>query len=313
MSTDFASATSARLLINWLNQRFDAAFGPPEASGEVFLSSDGDHKIGVYIATLWEDDDARIEGLRKLQERWSSGGGMFLLWVPPRAGVPSEEPDASYFIQRVQAAASSLPADARTEVTFPVTLKLVKTREEGGYASVIGGLSRWWTRITENVNGTYHVNSAAIHRLTMDGEARERLWSDIGSLSHSIEVGQSADFDVDDSWTLQRLPDDASHSGEEHSGFAIIAAPPSLDPSDGISVRRAARKRLAEANEALGALDVDMRVVGLIGSYEYGELETAGATVKAVDPNLFNRLEVVAILADGEIRPTFLPRSLPWA
>ncbi len=142
----------------------------------------------------------------------------------------------------------------------------------------------------------------------MDGEARERLWSDIGSLSHSIEVGQSADFDVDDSWTLQRLPDN-----ESHSGFAIIAAPPSLDPTDGISVRRAARKRLAEANEALGALDVDMRVVGLLGSDEYAELETAGATVKAVDPSLFNRLEVVSILADGEIRPTFLPKSLPWA
>ncbi len=308
MSTDLASATSARLLINWLNQRFDAALGPPKVSGEAFLSSDGDHKIGLYIATLWEDDEARIDGLRKLQERWSSGGGIFLLWVPPRAGVPSEEPDASYFVQRVQAAASTLPADARTEVTFPVTLKLAKMREEGGYASVVGGLNRWWTRITENVTGTFHVDSTAIHRLTMDGEARERLWSDIGSLSHSIEVGQSANFDVDDSWTLQRLPDD-----ESHSGFAIIAAPPSLDPTDGISVRRAARKRLAEANEALGALDVDMRVVGLIGSYEYGELETAGATVKAVDPNLFNRLEVVSILADGEIRPTFLPKSLPWA
>ncbi len=73
------------------------------------------------------------------------------------------------------------------------------------------------------------------------------------------------------------------------------------------------RRRLREANEALNALDVELRVVGLIGSYEYGDLETAGSTVKAVDPSLFNRLEVLAILADGDVRPTFLPRSLPWA
>ena len=130
---------------------------------------------------------------------------------PPAALVPHEGPDARDFLQRVQAGVSSLPEDARTAVTFPVTLKLVKTREEGGYASVIGGLSRWWTRITENVNGTFHVNSTAIHRLTLDGETRERLWTDIGRLSRGLDRGQAADFDVDDSWTLPRLNEPDYH------------------------------------------------------------------------------------------------------
>ncbi len=307
MPNNLASPLAARLLTNWLNQRFESALGPPESSGEAFVSSDGDHSVGIYIASLWQEDEAQNVEMQKMEARLSSAGGSFLLWVPPRASVPVEEPDASYFIQRVQAGLTSLPEDARTEVTFPVTLKLAKMRDEGGYASVIGGLNRWWTRITENVNGTFHVDSTAIHRLTMDGEARERLWSDIGDLSHGVEVGQSADFDVDDAWTLQRL-----HNSDDRSGVAIIAAPPSLDPTDGFSVRRMVRKRLAEANEALDALDVDVRAVGLIGSYEYGELETAGATVKAVTPSLFNRLEVIAILADGDVRPTFLPRALPW-
>ncbi len=308
MSTELASASSARLLINFLNQRFEAGFGPPQASGDAFVSSDGDHTAGLYVAPLWEEDDAWEAHLAKMENRLSSGGGSFLLWVPPRAILPVEEPDASFFVQRVQAGVSALPEDARLEVTFPVTLKLAKMREEGGYASVIGGLSRWWTRITENVNGTFHVDSTAIHRLTLDGEARERIWSDIGSLSHSLDVGQAAGFDVDDSWTLQRL-----HDSDSHSGVAIIAAPPSIDPTDGILVRRNVRKRLAAANEALDALDVEMRVVGLIGSYEYGELETAGAKVKAVNSDLFCRLEVVSILADGEVRPTFLPKALPWS
>ncbi len=308
MSTELASAASARLLVNFLNQRFEAAFDSPQASGDAFISSDGEHTLGIFVAPLWEEDDAWEAHLTKMENRLSSGGGSFLLWVPPRAMVPTEEPDASFFVQQVQAGVSALPEDARMEVTFPVTLKLAKMREEGGYASVIGGLNRWWTRITENVNGTFHVDSTAIHRLTLDGEARERLWSDIGSLSHSIDVGQAADFDVDDSWTLQRL-----HDSDTRSGVAIIAAPPNIDPTDGIFVRRNVRKRLAAANEALGALDADLRVVGLIGSYEYGELETAGATVKAVNSDLFSRLEVVSILADGEVRPTFLPKALPWS
>ena len=37
-----------------------------------------------------------------------------------------------------------------------------------------------------------------------------------------------------------------------------------------------------------------------------------GATVKAVDPALFTKLEVIAVLADGDVQPTFLPRALPW-
>jgi hypothetical protein len=308
MSTELASAASARLLINFLNNRFGAAFAPPVVAGEAFTSTDGGHSLAIYVAPLWEENASWDAHLAKMENRLSSGGGSFLLWVPPRATVPSEEPDASFFVQRVQAGVSALPEDARMEVTFPVTLKLAKMREEGGYASVIGGLNRWWTRITENVNGTFHVDSTAVHRLTLDGEARERLWSDIGSLSHSIDVGQAADFEIDDSWTLQRL-----HNSESYSGVAIIGAPPNIDATDGIFVRRNVRKRLAAANEALGALDVDLRVVGLIGSYEYGELETAGATIKAVDSALFNRLEVVSILADGEVRPTFLPKTLPWA
>ena len=308
MSTELASASSARLLVNFLNVRFEAGFAPPQVAGEAFISADGDHTLGIYVAPLWEEDGDWNAHLTSMESRLSGGDGSFLLWVPPRAMVPTEEPDASDFVQRVQAGVSSLPEDARTEVTFPVTLKLVKTREEGGYASVIGGLSRWWTRITENVNGTFHVNSTAIHRLTLDGETRERLWTDIGSLSRGLDLGQAADFDVDDSWTLQRL-----HDSDSHSGVAIIAAPPNIDPSDGILVRRNVRKRLAAANEALDALDVDMRVVGLIGNYEYGELETAGATIKAVNSDLFNRLEVVAILADGDVRPTFVPKALPWS
>jgi len=304
MPNDLRSTYCARLLLDWLNARWETSF-TLEAAGDAFVATDGAHRIGLYVAPLWDDDESWQERLRSIAGRVDAGDGSFLLWVPPKGSPPAEEPDASEFVRLVQVAALSVAPGERTEVMFPVTVKMGKMREEGGYASVIGALSRWWTRITENVNGTFHVDSSRLHRITHDSAAREQLWDTIGRLSHGLEVGQAADFEVDEAWTLQRLAD-----GDP--GLALVGAPPSIDPTEGILVRRTVRKRLAAANEALDALDVELRAVGLIGSYEYGDLETAGATVKAVDPSLFNRLAVVCILADGDVRPTFLPRSLPW-
>ncbi len=294
----------ARLLIDWLNERYGSSFELSEGTDDVLIATDGTHRAGIWIAPLWDENDAWTQHLEATAARLPHDGA-YALWIPPKAGVPIDEPEASEFVRLVQTAAAALTPGQRTEVNFPIVVRLAKTSEEGGYASVIGGLSRWWTRITEKVNGTFHVDSAKLHRLSANGDARERLWDDIGSLSHSIELGQAAEIMIDEAWKLQKLADDTS-------GFALIGAPPAADAGEGIFVRRTVRKRLQEANAALDALDVELRAVGLIGSYEYGELETAGATIKAVDPALFTKLEVVAVLADGDVRPTFLPRALPW-
>lgn len=304
----------AHLLLHWLNERYDAQFRLGETRGDAILATDGARRLGLYVAPLWDEDPAWDERLRAAEQRLSdSTNGAFLLWVPPRAGVPIDEPDASYFVERVLAAATGLAPGERTEVAFPVTVKLAKIREEGGYASVVGGLSRWWTRITENVQGTFSVDSSAVHRITHDGQAREDLWEAIGRFSHGIELGKRAELEINEAWTLQRLPADiaAGPALSEVEGFALAGAPPSLDPTDGIVVRRTARKRLAAANETLAGLDVDARAVGLLGSYEYAEVETASGTVKAVDPSLYSRLEAVCVLTDGDVRPVFLPKALP--
>ena len=305
MPSERASRYLAALLLDWLNQRYGARFR--SSDGEPLVATDGAHRIGLAIAPLWEDDATWDERLRPAEERLGALGlpGAFLLWVPPRAMVPIDEPGASHFAERIGAAAGPLAPGGQTEVMFPVTIKLAKLREEGGYASVVGGLSRWWTRVTENVQGTFAVDATAVHRLTRDSAAREELWTTIGRLSNGIEVGQSAEFEIDEAWTLQRLPDSASE------GFALAGAPPSVDPTDGILVRRMARKRLAAANEALGALDVELRAVGFAGAYEYAEVETASGTVKAIDPALYSRLAIVSLLVDGEVKPIFAPTALP--
>lgn len=303
------NAYLATLLLDWLNPRYETSFAlashHPEPAEGPLIAADGARHLAISIAPLWEDDASWDERLRAAGQRLATPDlpGAYLLWVPPRATVPIDEPGASYFAQRVRTAAEQLAAGERVEVKFPVTIKLAKLREEGGYASVTGGLSRWWTRVTENVQGTFAVDSTALHRLTSDGMAREELWSMIGRLSNGIDVGQSAAFEIEEAWTLQRLPESAP------PGMALVGAPPSVLPDDGILVRRMARKRLAAANEALSALDVDLRAAAFIGSYEYAEVETASGTVKAVDPSLYSRLKVVSLLVDGEAKPIFAPTS----
>jgi hypothetical protein len=307
------SSLLSQLLLGWINERYGASFALSDAS----IATDGARRLGLHVAPMWDEVAAWNERLSTMGERLEDvGGGAFILWVPPKAAVPVDEPDATYFVTRVIAAAESLKPGARTEVTFPVTIRLAKLREEGGYASVAGGLSRWWTRITENVQGTFSVDSNALHRLTHDGAAREELWSTIGRLSNGIDVGQSGEFEIEEAWTLQRIDDeslrpfDSAQSGQVQAGVHLVGAPPSVDANDGVLIRRMARKRLAEANEALGALDLELRAVGLIGAYEYAEVETASGTLKAIDPSLYARTQVVALLVDGEVKPVFAPATL---
>jgi hypothetical protein len=307
-----ASAYLTTLLLDWLNKRYESQFRlPPDQLEGPFLASDGARRLAISIAPLWEDDQSWEERLSAAEQRFDALDlpGAYLLWVPPRATVPVDEPESTYFVERVRAAAEQPAAGEQVEVMFPVTIKLAKLREEGGYASVTGGLSRWWTRVTENVQGTFAVDSTAVHRATREGMVREELWSMIGRLSTGISVGQSAEFEIDEAWTLQRLPE-SNGTVSLDNGVQLVGAPPNVDPTDGILIRRMARKRLAAANEALAPLAIDLRTVGFVGAYEYAEVETASGTVKAIDPSLYSRLQIVSLLVDGEVKPIFAPATL---
>jgi hypothetical protein len=126
----------------------------------------------------------------------------------------------------------------------------------------------------------------------------------IGRISNGIDVGQHGEFEIEEAWTLRRLADGVGR------GVALVGAPTSVDPTDGVLIRRMARKRLARANEALAALAVELRAVALLGAYEYAEVETASGTLKAIDPSLYARTQVVALLVDGDVKPVFAPTVL---
>jgi hypothetical protein len=311
--TERAHAYAAALLAAWYGEKSQRDVGPIERAGvagdtPVFTAGAGSERIALAVAQMYEPgQDQAAEDTRAFMEERLTGGlvrGPFLLWVPPHASVPGEEPEASGFAQRVQQAAAPLQPGARGEVELPVTLQVAKLRDEGGYASVIGGLSRWWTLITERVNGTVQVNASQIRRAPQSSMAREALFDRIGEAAKPLQSGQGVELDAVEAWTVQRLPYEPAGA----RGFAIVQAPPKVDPSDGSIMRRLVRRRLKDAAAALQGIDAPVKGVGLIAVYEYAEHENLGAFVKSLDPALFVQTDLIAAIVDGDVRPILLRR-----
>ena len=273
----------------------------------MFVAKPVTRRLALAVAPLWEPSASRGRAARALmEERLDAGSvrGPYLLWAPPRAAVPADEPEASDFVQRVQLAAAPMPPGARAEVDLPVKIQLAKMRDEGGYASVIGGLSRWWTLITERVDGTFHVNSARIRRAPESAETASACSRRSASLARPEHRRRRRVRGVGgvDAAAAAREP-----LGE--TGFAIAQAPPNIDPADGTLMRRLVRKRLKDATKRSPA-SKPTKGVGLIAIYEYAEHENIGSFVKSLDPGLYANVPLVAALVDGEVRPIFQPRCV---
>src|SRR4029079_12412723 len=98
---------------------------------------------------------------------------------------------------------------ARNEVDLPVHIQIAKVRDEGGYASVIGGLSRFWTLITARLHGTYHINSSALRRAPQDEAVRTALFDRIGDVARTLPLGDAVEFDAVEAWPGQRTRPDS--------------------------------------------------------------------------------------------------------
>jgi hypothetical protein len=205
-------------------------------------------------------------------------------------------------------AASKLASGRGGEVRLPVRLALGKVREEGGHASVTGGLGRHWTDISERLNGSFFLDSRGLHRFTKNEEEREALYDNIGALSQGLAVGDVVEFETEDAWSLQRL----SRSEGLTDGWAIAGCPPGFEPDDGSAVRRLLRRRLADAAEALSGVRDSARVLVLLGAYEYMELENAGPSLRGFDPALAASFDVIALVCDAEVKALRMSRALSF-
>jgi hypothetical protein len=95
-------------------------------------------------------------------------------------------------------------------------------------------------------------------------------------------------------------------------GWAITGCPPGFDPNDGSAVRRILRRRLSEAAEKVGDVRSVARVLVLIGAYDYLDTENAGPSLRGFDPSLAANFDVIALVADAEVKALRMSRGLPF-
>jgi hypothetical protein len=304
-----------QLFLTWLNQRHGRDFtllpetapavGDRPAESQLW-ASDGQYRLALAVDRLFESEDAAWNDRRlEVEDRLTRAlHAPYLLWMPPRARLPGQEPEESQFMLRVQMGAAPLVAGGRGEVSLPVPLGLGKTQDDGAYVSVVGGLSRHWAAISEPVRGVFNLDSTAFHRLSRRPEVRAEIFVRVADLSRHLSVGEGVEFEAEEAWTIEKLAE-----GEE---VLIVGCPPGFDPTDGTTVRRLMRRRVAAANEALGSLEADLKALALVGVWEYAEDEGASAILRGFDSAIFSNIDVIAILADGEVRPALSAPTLPW-
>lgn len=300
---------AVRLFLAWLNERYGRFFAPSGGFADVWQANDAASSLTIASAELYEAPDEWRQRCDELCERLdSTRPGSYLLWQPQDTELPAEEPDESEWVRRVVLTASKLASGRSGEVRLPVRLALGKVREEGGHASVTGGLGRYWTDISERLNGSFFLDSRGLHRFTKNEDERTELYDNIGALSQGLEVGDVVEFETEDAWSLQRLP----RSEGLTDGWAIAGCPPGFEPDDGSAVRRLLRRRLADASEALSGVRDSARILVLLGAYEYMEFENAGPSLRGFDPALAAAFDVIALVSDAEVKPIRLSRNLAF-
>ena len=307
---------AVRLCLAWLNERYRTAFSLPSNQDEAVagmwrVTDSANGSFSVLATDLFDASDAWQQRSAELAGRLDeTRPGSFMLWVPPGAELPREEPDETEWVRRVVLNASRLASGRSGEVRIPAKLALGKIRDEGEYASVTGGLGRHWTEISTHLNGSFFLDSRALHRFTRNEEERPQLFEQIGLLSQGLKTGEVSEFEHEDAWTVQRLARGAA-SSDLTDGWAIVGCPLDFDPSDGSAVRRLLRQRLRWAVEQL-SLSPRPWLLVLTGAYDYMANENAGPALRGFDPALSALLDGIVLVADGEVKPLTLSRGLPF-
>src|SRR5690606_38260432 len=146
-----------------------------------------------------------------------------------------EEPAASNLRVTLAKGLAGLEPGERREVRLPVTLQLAKIQADGQYVSVSGVLSKEWTRISEGVQGAFHLDARALHRLPDESAETDIIVSRVRDRAALLNPEEVTDVEVHDYWTVSRLP--KTSGTDVAGGVTLVAAPTSFDPLDGTMAR----------------------------------------------------------------------------
>ena len=136
-----------------------------------------------------------------------------------------------------------------------------------------GGLSTLWTRISEGIDGAFHLDSRALHRLPEEEAEIEILISRVRDRAALLNVEEVTEVDVHDYWLVSRLP------AGEPAGLTVVGAPSAFNASDGAAVRRLLRRAVRRASEQREVRECEFAVLALVASVAHiaDEMATAGA------------------------------------
>ena len=306
------------MVIAWMGNRFYRTFRQSQddpASFDAILTQ-RERRIGITLGLLWDGDPPaageaadRSEDNAAFAELLTSDlqqPGGYVVWLPPGAVIPTDEPARSDLrILLSNGLAGLAPGDHR-EVRIPVTLKLAKIETDGAYVSVTGGLSTEWTTISEGIQGAFHLDSRPLHRLPAEAAELDIIISRVRDRAALLNAEEVTDVKVHDYWLVTRLPDSAPQ------GVVVIGAPPEVDPRDGVPVRRAFRRHVTRAVEQRGSGDCELSVLILVGALAHMEDELVTSALRGMNPAAYGALDLIVLVADGSVRQVLQPRSLPW-
>lgn len=308
------------LVAAWMGERFFRTFRvaeqpEPEAlEGFDALITQRERRIGVSVGLLWDDAAQPLEGAEALAELMATevmedraiADAGYVIWVPPGAELPRDEPASSQFRVLLAGGLAGLAPGDRREVRLPVILKLAKLQAEGQYVSVSGPLATQWTAISEGVNGAYHLDARALHRLSREQAEVDIVISRVRDRAALLNPEEVTDVAVHDYWTVSRLPERAPQ------GVAVVGAAPEFDPTDGIAVRRQFRREVQRAVEQRNAGSADLSVLVMVAPLAHLEEELLTASLRGMNPATYGALDLIVLVADGGVRQILQPRSLPW-
>lgn len=306
---------AAHLLAAWMGGRFYRTFRVAEDDPTPFdfLLTQRERTVGVTVGVLW-DEDPRPRGADALEEMLSADveadeaivPGAYAVWVPPKARIPTDEPEVSDLRLILARAMRTLAPGDRREARIPVTVKLAKLETEGAYVSVVGGLSSVWLAMSEGVPGSFHLDSRPIHRLPDETAEVDILVSRVRDFANALEPGELTDINLHDHWVVSRLPDGAPE------GVTVITAPPEVDPVDGVSIRKRFREQVQRAVDQKRAGSAELAVLAVVGPFAHLKDELVTISLRGMNPVLYTALDLIVVIADGGVRQVLQPRSLPW-
>ena len=308
------------LLASWMSERYFRTFRVVEDDPGPFdaILTQRERRVGVTLGALWEPEtpppgaDELAETLTAdLQTDRAIEVGAYVVWVPPKAELPVDDPRFSSLHVSLAKGLAGLAPGERREVRIPVTVHLAKIQDEGAYMSVTGALGPEWTTLSEGINGAFHLDGRALCRLPDERAEIETIAGLIRDKAVLLKPEEVTDVQVHDTWVVSRLAAGAPE------GVTVIAAPAGLDPLEGAPVRRMLRKHVQravaarEASEAAGAA-VDLHALAVIGAVAHLKDELATAALRGMNPAAYGTLDLIAIAGDGAMRQVLQPRSLPW-